>query len=81
MQFDSMKIILVFKESLLTSCPHRRTSTSSAIPEEEEVLQGSADRWLKFNDTLVEEFDLNDHTLESECFGGSLKNSNSESRE
>ena len=31
------------------------------------------ERWLKFNDTIVEEFLLMDSTLESECFGGSIK--------
>ena len=30
-------------------------------------------RWLKFNDTTVEEFDMNDGTLEAECFGGTYK--------
>jgi ubiquitin carboxyl-terminal hydrolase 9/24 len=30
-------------------------------------------RWLKFNDTTVEEFDMNDTTLEAECFGGTYK--------
>ncbi len=35
-----------------------------------ETRQG---RWLRFNDTLVDEFVLNDNALESECFGGSYK--------
>ena len=30
-------------------------------------------RWLRFNDTLVDEFVLNDSALEAECFGGSYK--------
>ncbi|KAH9492249.1 Ubiquitin carboxyl-terminal hydrolase 24 [Bulinus truncatus] len=30
-------------------------------------------KWFKFNDTLVEEFDLNDVTVEQECFGGTYK--------
>ncbi|KAI9556016.1 hypothetical protein GHT06_018579 [Daphnia sinensis] len=30
-------------------------------------------RWLKFNDTTVEEFEMNDTTLEAECFGGTYK--------
>ncbi len=30
-------------------------------------------RWLRFNDTIVDEFVLNDSTLEAECFGGSYK--------
>lgn len=29
--------------------------------------------WYKFNDTTVEQFDLNDSTLETECFGGTYK--------
>ncbi len=28
-------------------------------------------RWLKFNDTVVEEVDMTDELLEQECFGGS----------
>ncbi|XP_053549190.1 ubiquitin carboxyl-terminal hydrolase 24 [Bombina bombina] len=30
-------------------------------------------RWYKFNDTVVEEFDLNDETIEYECFGGEYR--------
>ena len=30
-------------------------------------------RWLRFNDTLVDEFVLHDSALEAECFGGSYK--------
>ena len=30
-------------------------------------------QWFKFNDTVIEEFDLTDATLETECFGGSYK--------
>ncbi|GCB74652.1 hypothetical protein scyTo_0003743, partial [Scyliorhinus torazame] len=30
-------------------------------------------KWYKFNDTVVEEFDLNDETLEFECFGGEYR--------
>lgn len=29
--------------------------------------------WYKFNDTIVEEFDMNEDTLEAECFGGTYK--------
>lgn len=29
--------------------------------------------WYKFNDTTVEQFELNDATLETECFGGTYK--------
>ena len=30
-------------------------------------------KWFKFNDTFVEEFDMNDATVEQECFGGTYK--------
>ena len=30
-------------------------------------------KWFKFNDTVVEEFEMNESTLEEECFGGSYK--------
>ncbi|XP_046339329.2 ubiquitin carboxyl-terminal hydrolase 24-like isoform X2 [Haliotis rufescens] len=30
-------------------------------------------KWFKFNDTIVEEFYMNDSSLEQECFGGSYK--------
>ncbi|BFY99847.1 hypothetical protein BsWGS_02887 [Bradybaena similaris] len=30
-------------------------------------------KWFKFNDTVVEEFDLNDGSVEQECFGGTYK--------
>lgn len=33
----------------------------------------SRSRWFKFNDTTVEEFEMNDATLEAECFGGTYK--------
>ncbi|XP_029106559.1 ubiquitin carboxyl-terminal hydrolase 24 isoform X1 [Scleropages formosus] len=33
----------------------------------------SRGRWYKFNDTVVEEFDMNDETLEYECFGGEYR--------
>lgn len=37
-------------------------------------FSGSArGRWYKFNDTVVEEFDMNDETLEYECFGGEYR--------
>ena len=31
------------------------------------------EKWYKFNDTIVEEFDMNEDTLEAECFGGTYK--------
>lgn len=38
------------------------------------AFSGSArGRWYKFNDTVVEEFDMNDETLEYECFGGEYR--------
>ncbi|KAM5148138.1 ubiquitin carboxyl-terminal hydrolase 24 [Mantella aurantiaca] len=30
-------------------------------------------KWYKFNDTVVEEFDLTDETIEYECFGGEYR--------
>ena len=30
-------------------------------------------RWYRFNDTIIEEFDMTDAALEAECFGGSYK--------
>lgn len=30
-------------------------------------------KWFKFNDTFVEEFEMNDSSLEAECFGGAYK--------
>ena len=30
-------------------------------------------RWFKFNDTTVEEFEMTDEKIMSECFGGSYK--------
>lgn len=37
-------------------------------------LRGSGKgKWYKFNDTVVEEFELNDETLEYECFGGEYR--------
>ena len=34
--------------------------------------------WLKFNDTVVEEFAMTENTMEAECFGGSLKTNTSD---
>ena len=30
-------------------------------------------KWFKFNDTVVEEFDMTDTSVEQECFGGVYK--------
>ena len=30
-------------------------------------------KWFKFNDTVVEEFEMSDTTVEAECFGGTYK--------
>ncbi len=30
-------------------------------------------KWYKFNDTVIEEFEMNDASLEAECFGGAYK--------
>lgn len=36
-------------------------------------------KWFKFNDTFVEEFEMNDASVEAECFGGTYKTKNNES--
>lgn len=36
--------------------------------------------WLRFNDTVVDEFAMNQASLESECFGGSYKAKTSDGR-
>ena len=33
----------------------------------------SKGKWYKFNDTVVEEFEMTDAALEAECFGGKYK--------
>lgn len=30
-------------------------------------------KWFKFNDNIVEEFEMSETTLEAECFGGTYK--------
>jgi ubiquitin carboxyl-terminal hydrolase 9/24 len=30
-------------------------------------------KWYRFNDTSVEEFEMTEESLESECFGGKYK--------
>lgn len=45
----------------------------SFIKERKRTENNGRNRWLKFNDTTVEEFDMNDKTLEAECFGGTYK--------
>lgn len=30
-------------------------------------------KWFKFNDTVVEEFEMTEDSLEAECFGGTYK--------
>lgn len=30
-------------------------------------------KWFKFNDTVVEEFEMTDAAVEAECFGGTYK--------
>uniref|UniRef100_A0A914XB29 USP domain-containing protein n=1 Tax=Plectus sambesii TaxID=2011161 RepID=A0A914XB29_9BILA len=45
---------------------------------EDASLNGNFNKWLKFNDTTVEEVEMTDHLLETECFGGryTVKNDN-----
>lgn len=45
----------------------------SFIKERKRSDNTCRNRWLKFNDTTVEEFEMNDTTLEAECFGGTYK--------
>ena len=37
------------------------------------VLNPNKDKWFKFNDTSVEEFEMNEENLKAECFGGKFK--------
>ena len=37
------------------------------------ITNPSRGKWFKFNDTDVQEFDMNDANLEAECFGGTYK--------
>ena len=58
------------------------------IPEEEEMEtiqshplqeeEKEEERWLRFNDTLVERFIIDEFTLETECFGGSVRSNSSD---
>lgn len=56
---------------LLPTCSIQALSTS-AVPEDEFVDASSA-KWLRFNDNLVDEFTMSEASLEAECFGGSYK--------
>ncbi len=38
-----------------------------------ERTRSGGSKWYKFNDTTVEEFEMNDETLAQECFGGNYK--------
>ncbi len=63
--------------------PVKEDIISTVIPEDEEMevtKQPShvLERWLKFNDTLVEEFVFTDSLLEAECFGGAIKTTSSD---
>ena len=59
------------------------TSTSTSIPEDD-ILQTTvtpeAGHWLRFNDVVVDDFVMNQASLESECFGGSYKAKSSDGR-
>ena len=63
--------------------PEEKIITSS-IPEEEEMEVAKPSppqvpsRWVKFNDTIVEEFVFTDAVLEAECFGGTIKTTSSD---
>lgn len=45
----------------------------SYIKERRQDNISNVGKWFKFNDTTVEEYDLNDTSLEAECFGGTYK--------
>lgn len=45
----------------------------SFIKERKRPEGTNRNKWFKFNDTTVEEFEMNDNTLEAECFGGTYK--------
>ena len=45
----------------------------SFIKERKRQENQNRTRWMKFNDTTVEEFEMNDSSLEAECFGGTYK--------
>ena len=50
------------------------TIQSHPLQEEEK----EEERWLRFNDTLVERFIIDEFTLETECFGGSVRSNSSD---
>ena len=37
------------------------------------VVNPNKNKWFKFNDTTVEEFEMSQENLEAECFGGMFK--------
>ena len=37
------------------------------------VINANKNKWFKFNDTSVEEFEMNEENLKAECFGGKFK--------
>ena len=49
----------------------------TAAPEEE-VGGASSGMWYRFNDTMVEEFEMSEESMEAECFGGVYKSAASE---
>ncbi|XP_019859988.1 PREDICTED: ubiquitin carboxyl-terminal hydrolase 24-like [Amphimedon queenslandica] len=75
------------KNTFMKATPllHKATPT---IPEEEEMEtiqlhplqeeEKEEEQWLKFNDTLVERFIIDEFTLETECFGGSVRSNSSD---
>ena len=87
MQHNNAKIFFRRKDTFMKSTPtsHKATPT---IPEEEEMEtiqphppqeeEKEEEQWLKFNDTLVEQFIIDEFTLETECFGGSVRSNSSD---
>lgn len=73
-------------------CSYRRPNTHSSNedtpfevedmeltpPDDKEDTPPPVNRWLRFNDTVVEEYVFTDVLLEAECFGGSIKTSSAD---
>lgn len=53
---------------MLLSHSSSSLSATELTPEEMEMP-----RWYRFNDTVVDEFMMNDDALAAECFGGTYK--------
>lgn len=71
---SSTLVVVKQKCQYVGSCCEMVNEDSPFSPSIILSLSGSArGRWYKFNDNVVEEFDMNDETLEYECFGGEYR--------